>query len=232
MHDICAEEFAAIWKFMAFSIFLYVLFGGAISFVTDMWWRQVLANTLVAFVFTGFGLIQTVYVLKKLGINELAEKQLDTSHILQELEEKQIEKLRDKLFKITASEATDGLMANSGSHNSSIVVSGDDKDGEYVSQTFVRDVGLLSEILSDYDKYGCFMQYLAKGFTTECLLSLTEFVQFKQYLVSNFISLKERLLKELEAAREADNMTTPAVRSGQLPVCASDINMCNVMESK
>ena len=83
------------------------------------------------------------------------------------------------------------------------------KDCHEKNKSFNDDLTFLRDILSEYHGYCAFMAYLGKEFATECLLSFTEFIQFKNYLLQTFPFLANKIRSKIKHEQLQINSKIP-----------------------
>ena len=203
-----------IWTWMVFSMCLYGIFAVSTLFIDDFFWITVWANSVTLIAFFGIAIIPTYWVLNKVGLNHKDIKNMNKQRqmeILRALKNShQLSHYPSQDKNIIKPKLRNNGAADSVSKDFDLQILKLQK-----SDSFNDDLTFLRDILSDYHGYCAFMAHLGKEFATECLLSFTEFIQFKHYLLKTFPFLANKIVSKININREDSNTIDIA---SQIPV--------------
>ena len=215
------KELKTMCYFILLNVILCLLLGIADNFYNDIWITSFIANILL--IITGFGVcyIQTFWILNKFNIDSLSLSKLngktDIDDIIQIIHKK-IFQQSHKISHAIHQDIDDNDNDNDNEEiedNSHISQQSPSITTDSISTTiFINDNNnnlLLSKIISNNKLYDLFIIHLCKELNSECLLSLTEFIQFKQYLLLN---LKDKY-KDLSQYKN-DNPVCISIFEGSL----------------
>ena len=178
---------------MVASIILYVIYGIWTVFENDMYIVLLIGNIVIVIAWYGIAMISTFWVLYKVGLHHFKVSNMSSKRQLEILQASAKDKPSHSLPNSISLMAMGTKKAPSDSvptDNNSIP---NEKGG-----SFLEDVQFLTTILSNYHGYSAFISHLSNEFATECLLSVTEFYQYKQYLLRTFPSFAEKIKQDLE----------------------------------